>query len=331
MSFTSDDARLLQLIVATFVEPNEQHPRYPIADIAAQILALLEEKSPEERSEFQQLLQLFHSPFLGFTYGGAFRSFEQLNKTERENVFQSWSQSRFAKLRKGYQALKKLSSFISYSYRDDTGTLLTADITQYKDLDTSDSPKNQQIPFQQLNNHIQCEVLIIGSGAGAGVAAARFAKAGKEVLIVEKAAWMPFSEMNGREAEMVSQQYEERGALTNVDGSMTIFAGATLGGGTSINWQACFKTPDYILEEWAEKSGIQAFTSKSYKESLDVVWERIGAGKEAILHNRNNQLLIQGSKALHQTVNEIPKNSSHCNADDGESCGWCGFGCRKGS
>lgn len=40
--------------------------------------------------------------------------------------------------------------------------------------------------------------------------------------------------------------YEQGGILTSEDGTMAVLAGATLGGGTRINWCASFKTPQHV-------------------------------------------------------------------------------------
>ena len=57
---------------------------------------------------------------------------------------------------------------------------------------------------------------------------------------------------------------------------MSILAGATLGGGTRVNWQASFRTPDHVRREWAEQHGLGALTSKRYTAALDAVCARLG-------------------------------------------------------
>lgn len=57
---------------------------------------------------------------------------------------------------------------------------------------------------------------------------------------------------------------------------MSILAGSTLGGGTRVNWQASFKTPDHVRREWAEEHGLSAITSERYTAALDAVCTRLG-------------------------------------------------------
>ena len=57
---------------------------------------------------------------------------------------------------------------------------------------------------------------------------------------------------------------------------MSILAGSTLGGGTRVNWQAPFRTPDHVRREWAEQHGLGALTSQRYTAALDAVCARLG-------------------------------------------------------
>ncbi len=51
--------------------------------------------------------------------------------------------------------------------------------------------------------------------------------------------------------------------------TINILAGSTLGGGTRVNWQASFKTPDHVRREWAEEHGLKAVASERYTAALD--------------------------------------------------------------
>ena len=47
--------------------------------------------------------------------------------------------------------------------------------------------------------------------------------------------------------------------------------GATLGGGTAINWQTSLQTPTPVRDEWADVSGCRHFAEESFTRSLDAV------------------------------------------------------------
>ena len=69
----------------------------------------------------------------------------------------------------------------------------------------------------------------------------------------------------------MEQLYLDRGMTATRDLAVAILAGATLGGGTTVNWQASLPTPDAIRDEWAERSGCRHFAEASFARSLDAV------------------------------------------------------------
>lgn len=64
---------------------------------------------------------------------------------------------------------------------------------------------------------------------------------------------------------------------------MNILAGATLGGGTRVNWQASFKTPSHVRQEWAEQHGLPDIASDKFDRALDAVCTRLGVTTGALL------------------------------------------------
>ena len=77
---------------------------------------------------------------------------------------------------------------------------------------------------------------IIITGAGGGVAAAALSAKGYSVLVLEKGRYFAPQDVTQLEEDAISNMYEKSGLLTSDDGSMAILAGATFGGGTSVNW-----------------------------------------------------------------------------------------------
>ena len=70
--------------------------------------------------------------------------------------------------------------------------------------------------------------------------------------------------------------YERGGLLASEDAGVSVLAGATLGGGTRVNWSASFATPPHVRREWAERFGLPAFASPRYDAALAAVGARLG-------------------------------------------------------
>ena len=63
--------------------------------------------------------------------------------------------------------------------------------------------------------------------------------------------------------------------------AVNILAGATLGGGTRVNWSASFRTPPHVRHEWATRYGLADVASSRYDAALDAVCTRLGVGTGA--------------------------------------------------
>ncbi|MBW3594343.1 MAG: GMC family oxidoreductase [Actinobacteria bacterium] len=176
---------------------------------------------------------------------------------------------------------------------------------------------------------ISCDVVVVGSGAGGGCAAAVLANAGLDVVILEKGGHFAERDFHHIERRALHEMYLYGATLTNTDVTTRIIAGKCLGGGTLVNFAVAFKTPDYVLREWAEVSGIDAFVSGEIEQSLDEVAERIGITTEQSAPGRRDQLLEQGAAKLGWHNDALPRAVRGCTQDAG--CGYCGFGCRAGA
>jgi choline dehydrogenase-like flavoprotein len=174
---------------------------------------------------------------------------------------------------------------------------------------------------------LDCDVCIVGSGAGGGVIAAELAAAGKRVLVLEAALPLQSDDFAQRELEGYRSLYLARALLTTRAGGMAILGGAALGGGTAVNWQTSLRTPDDVRAEWADKSGCRFFAEESFTRSLDAVCVRSHVGTAESAVNDNNDALRRGCVALGYRWSTIPRNAHGC---DLSQCGYCVYGCRAG-
>jgi choline dehydrogenase-like flavoprotein len=276
------------------------------------------------QAEFGQLLDMLHQPLAGLTWWGPLRPFHALAPAQRERLLQSWAGSRLAPLRKGFQALRKLCTFLYYgdSPADGSPNPAWAALGYDGPLPPPDGnpPGATEPPLQPLapttDTTYHCQVLVIGSGAGGGVVAGELAQAGYDVLVLEAGPYLQGHDFTQREVDMMGRLYDARGALSTRDGSVGLLAGACLGGGTTVNWAGAFRTPDYVLEEWAKEHDAPQFTSPAFQASLDAVAAALSVNTDYPRHNGQNQALRDGSARLGQATRLIPRNEKGLSSSD---------------
>lgn len=177
-----------------------------------------------------------------------------------------------------------------------------------------------------LGIEMEADVIIIGSGAGGGVAAQALSTPNLRVLILEKGSYVAPGTHTLVEEDAMETMYEGRSFLTTSDASINVLAGSTLGGGTAVNWACSLDPPVSLLEEWATEHSLPHLVSDQFQEYLQFVKERMGVhGGDTVVHNQANQLLLQGGEKMGYTTKIAPQNGlgSH-------DCGWCCFGCAFG-
>ncbi|KAF2010972.1 long-chain fatty alcohol dehydrogenase [Aaosphaeria arxii CBS 175.79] len=241
----------------------------------------------------------------------------------RESIIKSWSTARLPLLR---QLFRSLTMITKQTWIKVTPTL--PQILGIPRVPTGMIPgKGFDYEFLQMPpgsepEVIETDVVIIGSGCGAGVSAKNLAEAGHRVLVVEKAYhWtpdhFPMNERNGWEHLFMSGA-----AMVSDDTTMTVIAGQSWGGGGTVNWSASLQTQGYVRQAWAD-SGLPFFTSAEYQDCLDRVCDRMGVSTEHIQHNPQNRHLLEGSRKLGYTHKAVPQNTGRKQ----HNCGHCTFGC----
>lgn len=168
---------------------------------------------------------------------------------------------------------------------------------------------------------LEGDVIVIGTGAGGGMAADTLSAAGLRVLMVEEGAHHVSRDFSLREVPTFARLYVDGAARPTRDGAMTVVQGRTVGGSTTVNWTSCFRTPEPTLRHWREEHGIEGLEPDAMAPWFDRVEQRLHVTTQK-LHNLNNQLLARGADKLGWRHGEIRRNVRGC-----ANLGYCGLGC----
>lgn len=171
--------------------------------------------------------------------------------------------------------------------------------------------------------NLECDVCVIGSGAGGAWVALELVKQGKHVVMLEEGGYRTRRDFDMTEARAFPSLYQEAGSRATDDLALTILQGRSVGGSTTINWCSSFRTPERILQTWRERFGIDTLSTQSLSPHWDVIEKRLHMAPwplEAI--NPNNKVLWDALGKLGYQRAPISRNVNNC-----LNLGACGQGC----
>ncbi len=168
----------------------------------------------------------------------------------------------------------------------------------------------------------ECDVVVVGSGAGGAVAAAELAAAGLDVVVLEAGGHYNRDNYPQDHLAAIAELYRD-GGLTIAEGQppIPVPVAKAVGGTTVINSGTCFRAPEPILDDWRHRYGIE------WAKDLDGDF----AEAEETLHvtqldpermGRNGQLAMEGAAAIGASAAPISRNAGKC-----VQCSSCPFGC----
>ena len=337
MNLTHRETVALDALCDTFVPSlafsNDEDPALfsmSAADlgVSARVAEALDRIEPAKGEAFRLFLRLLENPLFIATVSASATTFSRLSQAARERVLQRLARSVVPQLRSAYQGARSLVMLHTYAANGtpESDAILAAIGYEPEINQKATAPR---IPVAKLGNdaRIECEVCIVGSGAAGSVVAAELAANGQNVIVVEAGCVWSGGDFDQHELTGMQRLLRDGGLAGTRDSSMSLLAGASIGGGTTVNWQSCFRTPDDVRDEWAELSGCAFFETDSFSESLDAVWRRIGASTDESEINENNSAISRGAKSLGYSWSVVARNSLGC---DPAQCGNCTFGCRVG-
>ncbi|RMZ86646.1 hypothetical protein DV736_g6129, partial [Chaetothyriales sp. CBS 134916] len=249
----------------------------------------------------------------------------------RSLILAHWSTSYLPLLRNLYRTFNGLtkkvwatvsptiSPVLGYHLAPDTLERTDSYDFEFHDFSAADAPTT-----------LSTDVVIIGSGCGAGVVASHLSRAGLKVLVLEKSYHYSAALFPMPAAEGAENLFESGGTLTSEDGSMVVVAGSAFGGGGTINWSASLQPSAHVRNEWIHNHGLTQLAAPEFQDCLDYICERMGVAKSTdaaslakIPHNFTNRALLEGARQLGLSTMIVPQNTK----GKDHWCGSCSYGC----
>jgi choline dehydrogenase-like flavoprotein len=172
----------------------------------------------------------------------------------------------------------------------------------------------------------ELDVVIIGSGAGGGVAAKELStlcRDGVRIAVLECGPRLRDDEFTGREVEMAERLYFDAGGFLTKDRGLTLAFGRAYGGSTVVYTGTSLAITKDVLDGW----GVPGLDFDDLlRRSAKYMAENEVHPLPADLINDNNRLFAEGCRKLGYRVEQFPVNASGCRGS-----GLCNLGCPSGA
>jgi choline dehydrogenase-like flavoprotein len=181
---------------------------------------------------------------------------------------------------------------------------------------------------------LECDILILGSGAAGGTLAATLSElTSHSIILVEKGPHYTRTFFNQREWDMTAL-YADEGTRSTVDGGIVVRGGECVGGGTTVNIALSLDPHADVWEGWRRDHGLQGFSFDASASDLGVAGLNLASCLREVrqrlnVHtppdsavNDNNRLFADGCERLGIPTRRFELNMRGC-----IGCGYCAEGC----
>ena len=175
------------------------------------------------------------------------------------------------------------------------------------------------------SSDIECDVVVIGTGAGGAVVGRELADRGFAVVFVEEGRRQRKDDYLG--GLVNAQTNYNRTAVALGASPFPVMMGKLVGGSTAINGGTCFRTPSPVLNEWCEQLGTDDLSPDNMAGRFRHVEARLVVSEpERRFIGPIADMIDRGARALGWSAGPILRNAVGC---EGE--GFCGLGCPSGA
>jgi hypothetical protein len=222
--------------------------------------------------------------------------------------------------------LRALTSALKTAHFDDPALYARLGCPyDFRGVDAPQPWRRQITPGAELDGApLECDVVVVGSGAGGAVMAKELAARGHAVLLLEEGAHFTRQDFTGRSLDMIRAMYRQKGRVATLGNAMVfIAAGRTVGGSTTINTGTCWRTPDWVLDRWVRRHGLVDLAPERLRPFFERVETELRVAEVAPhVGGGPARVVARGGDALGLHHRPLRRNAPEC---DGASA--CNFGC----
>ncbi|MDP7111159.1 MAG: GMC family oxidoreductase N-terminal domain-containing protein, partial [Myxococcota bacterium] len=235
------------------------------------------------------------------------RRFSGLPREARERVFATWEGSRLYYRRSILAGLRTVFSFAYLDHPKVHEALGIADRKACQPIPTTHLTPDElgEGKLLDLADHdpdvrVECDVVVVGTGAGGAVAAQVLAEAGLDVVILEEGPLVRPEDVSRNCGIGMTQILHEGGMRTMIGPTATpTMQGRCVGGSTLPNSAILFRFPDPVLDRWRDEFGVEGIDNRVLAASYDRVegaTDKAQARPEQL--GPKNLLFARGAEAM---------------------------------
>lgn len=177
---------------------------------------------------------------------------------------------------------------------------------------------------------LDCDVVVVGSGAGGAAAAHVLAGAGLDVVVLEEGGYWRTEDFGVESAEMTKALFRDGGSNVISGRPDILFSeGRCVGGSTVVNGGMSWRAPPKVLKRWVWEEGLPP--SRFSADALKPVYDEV----EAMVHvaeqspesiGEDSRRVKRGCDALGYRVVPARRNQDRCVGTNR-----CSYGCPTGA
>ncbi len=252
------------------------------------------------------------------------RAFTDLHEYERARLLTAWGDSNDPVRR---TLILALTAPLKVAYFDDE-KIYRALGSPYRFQSQPERPRYMErvTRGQDITEdvEIECDAVVVGTGAGGAVVAKELAQKGFAVLMLEEGEFHQRNEFTGGLVESVTRFYRERGTIGSIGNTVVVLPmGKMVGGSTAVNTGTCWRTPEWILNKWVADLGLDAMKPDAMAPYFDRVWNELGIARADWKYlGGAARVVARGCDALGYSHRPVDRNAPDC-----DGSGICDAGC----